>query len=56
MTTPVPDGQPDIERPIDLTDLPEHAEPGRVPAPGRHPAETVQPGPETPPPATAPRP
>jgi hypothetical protein len=55
MTTPVPDGRPDIERPIDLTDLPEHREPGRVPPPGRHPAETGRPETGAPPPTIAPQ-
>ena len=39
MTVPDPTGQPDIERPIDLTDTPERDDPRSAPAPDRRPDE-----------------
>jgi hypothetical protein len=36
MTVPDPTGQPDIERPIDLTDTPQHDKPGPAPTPEHH--------------------
>ncbi|MDR7277344.1 hypothetical protein [Catenuloplanes atrovinosus] len=41
-TVPDPNGNPDIERPIDLTDTPEREQPDRVPAP--EPGDDTVPG------------
>ncbi|GAA4608848.1 hypothetical protein BJY16_007040 [Actinoplanes octamycinicus] len=48
ITAPEPASGPDIERPIDLQDLPDHAKPATVPAPGHRPDEE-QPSTATPP-------
>ena len=56
MTVPDPTGQPDIERPIDITDVPGTDDPGPAPTPQHHPGEdglpkdgSGVPGPDLPP-------
>jgi hypothetical protein len=44
MTFPDPSGQPDIERPIDITDVPGTDKPGPAPTPEHHPDEENMPG------------
>lgn len=44
MTVPDPTGQPDVERPIDLTDTPDRDDPGRAPTPEHHPDDRGLPG------------
>jgi hypothetical protein len=44
MTVPDPTGQPDIERPIDLTDSPDQDNPGAAPTPEHHPDDAGLPG------------
>lgn len=44
MTVPDPTGQPDIERPIDLTDTPQQDNPGPAPTPEHHPDDAGLPG------------
>ena len=54
MTVPDPIGRPDIERPIDLTDTPQHDtpeqdtpqrdKPGPAPTPEHHPGRVDRPG------------
>jgi hypothetical protein len=53
MTVPDPTGQPDIERPIDLTDVPERDErEGPAPTPEHYPDDAGLPGEEVGMPAT----
>jgi hypothetical protein len=45
MTAPDPTGQPDVERPIDLTDIPDRGEREKpVPPPLHHPDDAGVPG------------
>jgi hypothetical protein len=44
MTVPEPTGQPDLERPIDLTDTPDQDNPGPTPTPEHHPDDAGRPG------------
>jgi aconitate hydratase len=44
MTVPDPTGQPDVERPIDLTDTPHRDDRGRAPTPEHHPDDRGLPG------------
>ena len=45
MTVPHPNGQPDIERPIDLTDVPDHDQQAKpAPTPQHHPDDAGLPG------------
>jgi hypothetical protein len=44
MTVPDPTGQPDIERPIDLTDTPDRDNPRPAPSPEHHPDDGELPG------------
>jgi hypothetical protein len=47
MTVPDPTGQPDIERPIDITDVPGTDKPGPAPTPEHHLDEEGMPGEDT---------
>ena len=44
MTIPDPTGQPDIERPIDITDTPGRDNPGPAPTREHHPYRRARPG------------